>query len=82
MPAIRIPVQFPYVTYNVSPERVQVNIANQFPQIGVFLADYGFVPILKEVPVTFVAAIETDSISVSSLLIRRESGTVPVAKRK
>jgi hypothetical protein len=38
-------------------------IANQFPQIGVFLTNYGFIPILKEMPMMLVLAIKIDCIS-------------------
>jgi hypothetical protein len=27
-------------------------IANQFPEVGIFLADNGFIPVLKKVPMT------------------------------
>lgn len=39
-------------------KRVQVNIADQFQEVGLFLDHYGLVPILKEVPPPSVAAIE------------------------
>ena len=41
------------------PHRVQVNIPNQFPQIGVFLAYFDLYRFLKEVPVAFVPPVET-----------------------
>jgi len=63
VPGIRIPVQFSNIRDNAGPDRVQVNIANQFPKIGIFLADNGFVPILKKVAVTFVPAVEADRVS-------------------
>jgi len=40
-----------------------MNIANQFPQIGIFLTDNRFVPILKKLAVTFVPAVEADRVS-------------------
>jgi hypothetical protein len=38
-------------------------ISNQFPQIGIFLTDNGFIPILKEKSMTFVPVIEIDRVS-------------------
>ena len=63
MPRIGIPVQFSNIRDNASPDRVQVNIANQFPQIVIFLADNGFVPILKKLAVAFVPVVEADCVS-------------------
>ena len=43
--------------------RVKVNIPDKFLQIGIFLADNGFVTILKQLAVALVAAIKTDGIA-------------------
>jgi hypothetical protein len=59
-----------------------VNIANQFPQIGVFLANNRFVPILKEMPVAFVPPIETDCISGKQSSHQARKGHRPRAEKK
>jgi len=47
MPAIRIPAQFFEIRNNASPDRVQVNVADQLFEIHILLADNGFVTVLK-----------------------------------
>jgi hypothetical protein len=59
-----------------------VNIPNQFPQIGVFLADNRFVPILEEVPVAFVPPIETDRIPGKQSSHQARKGHRPRAEKK
>jgi hypothetical protein len=46
-----------------SPQWVEVNIADQFVQINIFLANNGLETVLKKWPVTPVTAIKTDHIS-------------------
>ena len=59
-----------------------MNIPNQFPQIGVFLADNLFVPILEEVPVAFVPPIETDRIPGKQSSHQARKGHRPRAEKK
>jgi hypothetical protein len=40
-----------------------MDIPNQFHKIRIFLAEYGFVPILEKLPVAPVAAVKGDSIT-------------------
>ena len=42
--------------------RVKMDIANQFPEIDVFLADDGFIAVLKKLPVPLIPSIEIDHI--------------------
>jgi hypothetical protein len=46
MPAIRIAVQSGQMRNHSCPNRVQMDIPNQFLKIGLFLAYKGFIPIL------------------------------------
>ena len=39
-----------------------MDVTNQFPEIDVFLADYGFISVLKKLPVPLVPSIEIDHI--------------------
>jgi len=41
----------------------KVNISNKLLKIGILLADNGFVTILKQLPMTLMAAIKTDGIT-------------------
>jgi len=43
---------------------VKVNIANQLLKTDILLADYGFITILKQVPLTPMAAIIHDSLDI------------------
>jgi len=51
------------IRYNPRSQRIEVNIADQFPEIKVFLANDRFKPILKKGAVARVTAIESDHIS-------------------
>jgi hypothetical protein len=62
MPAIRIAVQSGQMRNPSRPERVQMDIPNQFLKIGLFLAYNGFIPILWQMPMALVPPIETDHI--------------------
>jgi hypothetical protein len=42
---------------------VEMNVTHQLEQIGFFLADDGFITVLKEVPGAAVAAVEGDRIT-------------------
>jgi hypothetical protein len=41
-----------------SPDRIQVNIANQFKKIGIFLTNNSLVPTLKHMPHPIVSSVE------------------------
>jgi len=62
MPAIRIAVQSGQIRNHSGPERIQVNVTNQLLQIGLFLAYDGFIPVLQQMPMPLVTAVETDYI--------------------
>jgi hypothetical protein len=40
-----------------------MNIAHQLPEIDILLADDGFVPVLKQMPVTVMATVEVASVT-------------------
>ena len=63
MPAIWVSIQFFKPGNNAGTDRVQVNIPDKFLQIGIFLADNGFVTILKQLAVALVAVIKTDGVT-------------------
>jgi hypothetical protein len=45
--AVFIPVKGIYIGYNLRSQRVKMDVTNQFPEIDIFLADAGFVTVLK-----------------------------------
>ena len=57
MSAIRVFIKFICVFYDFGPQRIQMDITNQFKQINVFLTQNGFVAILKQVTMPLVAPI-------------------------
>jgi hypothetical protein len=63
MPAIGIAVQSSQVRNHSGPQGVQVDIANQFQKISIFLADNGFISVLEQMPMAPVPAVETDGIA-------------------
>jgi hypothetical protein len=42
---------------------IQMDVSDQFSQVKVFLAQYGLIPILKQVPVSMVFEIKGNSIA-------------------
>ena len=58
MAAVGIFVQLSDPGHNTGANRIEVDIADQLLQVGVFLADDGFVSILKQMAATFVTAIK------------------------
>ena len=63
MPGPCIAVEGGEIGNQSGPQRIEVDIANQFEEVGIFLADDGFVAVLKEMPGTVVTAIEIDGIA-------------------
>lgn len=58
MPAPWIAIQFVDCFYQTCPQWIQMNVADQLKQIGIFLAGNGFIAVLEQVPRTFVLEIE------------------------
>jgi len=50
-------IQFTEVLHQLCPQGIQMNIPDQFKQIGVFLTQYGFITILEELSVSMVTVI-------------------------
>jgi hypothetical protein len=63
MAAPRVTVQGAEVLYHRGPHGVKVDIANQFEQVRLFLAQDRLVTILEEIPVTVMAAVERRRVS-------------------
>jgi hypothetical protein len=52
-----ISIQRGKIRHHYSAERVEMNVANQFKQVAVFLAEYRFKSILKGIARTLVAVV-------------------------
>ena len=63
MSTVWITVQFAHMGDNLGPQRVQMDVADEFLQIEIFLAQYGFEAVLKQGAVATVPVIEMDHIS-------------------
>jgi hypothetical protein len=58
--AIGISAQCLHVFYQSGTKRVQMDVSNKFEQVGLFLAKYRFVTILKKVAMTAVPSVKID----------------------
>jgi hypothetical protein len=63
MAAPRIPGQFLKTGYQSGTKRVEMNVADQFLEIGIFLADDRLVSVLEQVAGSVMAEVEIDSMS-------------------
>jgi len=54
----RIPVEVPEIADDLGAQGVQVEVADEFEEVGLLLHDDGFVPVLEEVPHPVVPAVE------------------------
>lgn len=63
MPAPGVGIQFLDPRHYTGPNRIEVNIAHQLLEVGVFLTNYGFISILKKMAVASVAEVKADSVS-------------------
>ena len=67
------------------PQRIQMNVAHQFEQIEIFLAQDRFVPVLEQVPMAAVvplkAGLKLTAWPVSRRRIKVASGAAPVSSR-
>jgi hypothetical protein len=63
MTAPRIAIQFVHPSYQTSPERIKVDISDQFQKIKIALTNDGFVPVLKKVTASAVTKIKIDSVA-------------------
>lgn len=63
MPAPWIAVQFVDRVHHSCPQRIQMDVADQLQKVGVLLAGYRFVAVLKQVPRTFVPQVEDNGVT-------------------
>jgi hypothetical protein len=61
--AIEVAIQCLEILHNACPNRIKVNVPYQLFKIGIFLANNGFVTVLKELPGTLMTAIKADDIA-------------------
>jgi hypothetical protein len=63
MTAIRIPAQFIQVLDYLGADGVEMNISDQFPKVGILLAQYRLESILKKMSISLMGSIEPESIT-------------------
>jgi hypothetical protein len=63
MTAIRIAIQLLQIRYDLRPQRIQMNIPDQFLQIAIFLAYDGFVSVLEKLTMAPVPSVIGDRIA-------------------
>jgi hypothetical protein len=59
-----------------------VNIPDKFFKVGIFLANYGFVTVLKQLSVTLVPEVKTDGIARKEPSHQRSKGSKSCSKQK
>ncbi len=59
-----------------------MDVTNQFPEIDVFLADDGFIAVLKKLPVPLVPSIEIDHIPCQKLSHQDREPCTPRSEQK
>ena len=62
--------------------RVQVNIPHQFPQIGLFLTDNGFVAILKQLTAAAISPVKPNNIAREEASHESGQGLPPGTEKK
>lgn len=63
MPTPRISVQLGQISYELRPQRVEMDVAHELPEIRVLIADDGLVAILEHMPIRTVRAIVAHGIA-------------------
>jgi len=63
VPGIPIPLQFRIIGHSFGPERIEMNISDQFQEIRILLAKNGSIPVLKEVTMPSMPIVKGDRIS-------------------
>ena len=71
-----------HIRNQFGPQRIQMNVAHQFEQIGIFLAQDRFVPVLEQVPMAAVVPLKVGlkltAWPVNSRRIKVAIGAAPV----
>ncbi len=63
MPGPSVAVEGGKIRHEPGPQRIEMDVAHQFEQVGILLADDRFVAVLKKVPRALMAAIEIEGIA-------------------
>jgi len=74
-------LEFFHPRHNSGTDGVEVNIAYEFLQVGVFLADDGFVSILKKLATALIAAVKADGVTRKQSSHERGKVGEPCAKK-
>ena len=52
-----------HIDNEFGPQWIQMDVTHQLQQVGVFLTQYGFIPVLKQVTGTPVTSVETNGVA-------------------
>jgi hypothetical protein len=80
--AVGILVQRFQILDDAGTQGVQMDIANQFQKVWIFLAQDGFIPVLKQAPMAFMPVIETDCVAGQKPAHNRGDGNVTGSQKK
>jgi hypothetical protein len=80
--AIGVSIQFSETGNNTGTNWVQVNIPDKFFKVGIFLANNGFVTVLKQLSVTLVPEVKTHGIARKEPSHQRGKGSKSCLKQK
>jgi hypothetical protein len=78
----RIRLQCSQIVYDSGPQRVEVDIGHQLPEISVFFAENRFVAVLKKAPVGAMPAVESHRIAGQKPAHARGDWTVSGAQKQ
>jgi hypothetical protein len=67
MATVSMGIQLLYRSDQLRPQRIEVDITNQFQQIIIFLTEDGFVSVLKKVAISPIPSVETHHVSSKNL---------------
>lgn len=63
VPAPGVSIKPPQALHRLRSQRIEMDVANQFPKIGIFFTHDGFVSVLKQMAVAFMPDILGDRIA-------------------
>jgi len=59
----RVSIEFTHICHQFAAQRIEMDIANQLLKIGVFLANYRLILVLKKLPAATMPAVEINGVT-------------------
>jgi hypothetical protein len=63
MAAVRIAIEFPQILHNTCPQRIEMEISDEFQKVRLFFHNDGFVAILEEMASSMVTSVERTGVA-------------------